>query len=92
MITIRELLNRIRWDREYGRGSFTVGYFDRVEGEIILVPLVRVRFDPDDRFSFRLTDAAGEPLSIPLHRICSVYRNGELIWHRERQPARKRGV
>lgn len=26
MITIRELLNLIRWDREYGRGDFTIGY------------------------------------------------------------------
>jgi MJ1316 RNA cyclic group end recognition domain len=27
MITIRALLNRIRWDRKYGRGEFTIGYF-----------------------------------------------------------------
>ena len=92
MITIRELLNRIRWDRDYGRGEFTVGYFDRVEERIILVPLVRVRFDPDDRFSFQLTDAAGEPLAIPLHRVCEVYRNGELIWRRERFQSLKRGL
>ncbi len=91
MITIRDLLNRIRWDREYGRGEFTVGYYDRVEGRIILVTLVQVRFDPDDHFSFQLTDAAGEPLSIPLHRVCEVYRNGEIIWHRERFAARKSG-
>jgi uncharacterized protein (UPF0248 family) len=83
MITIRALLNRIRWDREFGRGDFTVGYYDRLEERIILVPLVEVRFDPDDHFSFQLTDAAGEPLAIPLHRVCEVYRNGELIWRRE---------
>jgi uncharacterized protein (UPF0248 family) len=91
MITIRELLNRIRWDREYGRGEFTVGYFDRVEERIVLVPLVQVSFAPDDHFSFQLTDAAGEPLAIPLHRVCEVYRNGELIWRRERRPSRKSG-
>ena len=91
MITIRELLNRIRWDRDYGREEFTVGYFDRVEERVILVPLVQVRFDPDDRFSFQLTDAAGEPLDIPLHRVCEVYRNGELIWRRELFRPLKRG-
>ncbi len=84
MITIRDLLNRIRRDRDYGRGSFAVGYYDRVEKRTIVVPLGSVRFDPDDRRAFRITDAAGEPLSIPLHRVCVVYRNGELIWHRER--------
>ena len=89
MITIRELLNRIRWDPEYGRGEFAIGYFDRLEERIIVIPLGAVRFEPGDNFSFQLTDAAGEPLSIPLHRICEVYCNGELIWHRKRFPSRK---
>lgn len=84
MITIRELLNRIRWDREYGRGEFVIGYFDRIEERIILIPVGEVRFAPGDSFSFQLADAGGEPISIPLHRICEVYRNGELIWHRRR--------
>lgn len=89
MITIRELLNRIRWDRDYGRGTFAIGYFDRLAGRIIVVPLVQVRFDPHDHFSFQLVDAAGELLSIPLHRVRQVYRNGELIWHRERLTTHK---
>lgn len=84
MISIRELLNRIRWDREYGRGDFAIGYFDRFEQRIMVVPLEEVRFHPDDHSSLVLSDAAGEPLSIPLHRVYEVYRNGELIWHRER--------
>ena len=87
MITIRELLNRIRWDRDYGRGEFAIGYFDRLEGRVIVVPLGEVRFDQVDHFSFQLADAAGEPLSIPLHRACEVYRNGKLIWHRKRFPS-----
>jgi uncharacterized protein (UPF0248 family) len=89
MITIRELLNRIRWDRAYGRGEFAIGYFDRLAGRIIVVPLGRVQFAPDDHSSFQLTDAGGEPLNIPLHRVCEVYRNGELIWHRARCHSRQ---
>jgi uncharacterized protein (UPF0248 family) len=84
MITIRELLNRIRWDREYGRGEFAIGYFDRLAGRIIMVPLGEMLFDADDHLSFQLNDAAGEPITIPLHRVCEVYRNGELIWQRKR--------
>lgn len=42
MITIRELLNRIRWDREYGRGDFAIGYFDRIEQRIVVVPLGKI--------------------------------------------------
>jgi uncharacterized protein (UPF0248 family) len=89
MITIRELLNRIQWDPDYGRAEFAIGYFDRLEERIIVVPLGEVRFDPDDHFSFQLMDAAGEPITIPLHRVCEVYRNGELVWYRERFHSRK---
>lgn len=81
MITIRELLNRIRWDREFG-GEFAIGYLDRIEQRIIVVELGEVRFQPDDH-SLVLNDTAGEPVSLPLHRVYEVYRNGELIWHRE---------
>ena len=84
MITILELLNRIRWDQDFSRGDFAVGYFDRVEQRIIVVPLGEVRFHVGDHLSLVLTDADGDPLSIPLHRIYEVYRNGELIWHRQR--------
>jgi len=89
MITIRELLNRIRWDQEYGRGEFSIGYFDRLEDRVIVVLLGEVRFGPDDHYSFQLMDSVGEPLTIPLHRVREVYRNGELVWHRERFPSQK---
>src|SRR5689334_13866062 len=82
MITIRELLNRIRWDRAYGRGDFAIGYFDRFEQRIVVVPLGEVRLQPDND-TLVLKDTAGEPLSIPLHRVYEVYRDGVLIWHRE---------
>ena len=88
MITIRELLNRIRWDQYFGRGDFAIGYFDRVQQRMIVVPLGEVRFHVGDHVSLVLTDAAGEPLSIPLHRVYEVYRNGELIWYRERESAK----
>ena len=34
MTPIHELLNRIRWDPEFGRGRFEIGFFDRHEGVI----------------------------------------------------------
>lgn len=83
MIPIHELLNRIRWDEDFGRGEFVIGYYDRVEDRIIRVPLRELFFEPGDHFAFDLIDTAGELHSIPLHRIKEVRRNGELIWHRE---------
>ena len=85
MITIRVLLDRIRWDREFGRGEFALGYYDRLEGRIIVVPFAALHFDPDDHFSFQLTSASGTVHTIPLHRVCAVYRDGECLWQRARR-------
>jgi uncharacterized protein (UPF0248 family) len=82
MTPIHELLNRIRWDAEYAKADFKIGYYDRIEDEIILVSLKRIHFDPEDRFSFELYDDSTELHTVPLHRIRQVYRNGELIWER----------
>jgi uncharacterized protein (UPF0248 family) len=83
LIPIRELLNRIRWDPEYGQGAFAIGYYDRLEERIIVVPFGEVVFAPDDHFAIRVTDALGQTHTVPLHRVCEVYRNGERIWRRE---------
>jgi uncharacterized protein (UPF0248 family) len=85
MITIRALFNRIRWDQAYRQGEFAIGYYDRVENRVIVVPFAAVWFDPDDRFAMQLTTADGQVHSIPLHRVCLVSRNGALIWERKRR-------
>ncbi|MCG6899870.1 MAG: DUF504 domain-containing protein [Gammaproteobacteria bacterium] len=83
MIPIHELLNRIRWDREYGQADIEIGYYDRLEQRIIRVPMRSIFFEPGDHFAFDLYDHEGELHSIPLHRVKQVFRNGELIWQRE---------
>lgn len=87
MITILELLNRIRWDREYAQGDFAVGYYDRMEDRIIVVPFDAISFGRDDHFSFELTGIGGQTQTIPLHRVYEVYRNGKCIWKREHRQA-----
>jgi uncharacterized protein (UPF0248 family) len=85
MITIRALLDRIRWDQTYSQGKFAIGYYDRVEDRVIVVPFDEVWFDPDDRFAMQVAAADGQVHSVPLHRVYRVYRNGELIWERKRR-------
>ena len=84
MQTIRELLNRIRWDANFP-GEFEVAFVDHTKPELERVSVGDLRFDPDDSFSFELLDQDGEWVSIPLHRIRRVYRDGELI-HYETLP------
>ena len=83
MIPIHELLNRIRWDEAFAKGSFVIGYYDRVEDSVILVPISRVHVTPGDHFSFQVTDPDGYTHDVPFHRVKAVYKNNELIWHRE---------
>jgi uncharacterized protein (UPF0248 family) len=86
MIPIRQLLDRIRWDPEFGRGDFAIGYYDRVERGIVKVPLARIHLEPGNRFSFTAVAGDGSVHEVPFHRVREVYRNGELIWER---PARR---
>ncbi len=45
MIPIHELLNRICWDREFGKGIFEIGYYDRMEQKNIRVSFEKVLLD-----------------------------------------------
>jgi uncharacterized protein (UPF0248 family) len=87
MIPIQELLSRIRWDPEFGRGKFIVGYYHRIEAQIIKVPLARIAFGTDSPSSFDAIEADGSVHSVPYHRVPEVYRDGELIWQRPEPPA-----
>ena len=52
MIPIQDLLHRIRWDEEFGKGNFEIGYYDRVKDRIIRVSFQRIIFKKGDKFSF----------------------------------------
>jgi len=82
MTPIHELLNRIRWDKEFGQGRFAIGFFDRCEGVVHRVALQAVVFPDDERHTFQFVDEAGQSRRIPFHRIREVYKDGQLIWRR----------
>ncbi len=82
MTPVHELLNRIRWDADFGAAQFSVGYYDRIRKGIIVVPFSTLSFPAENHFDFTLLDEQGALRTIPLHRIRQVFRNGELIWER----------
>ena len=86
MTPIRELLNRIRWDADFARGKFELGYFDRVEGRIMVVSFREVAFPEDDPQSFQLVDTEGRRQRVPFHRVREIYKDGQLIWQRSQDP------
>lgn len=82
MTPIHELLSRIRWDPEFGKGDFQVGYYDRVENRLVMVPFEQIDFPQDAPDRFELTDAGGAVHRIPFHRVRAVLKDGQQIWHR----------
>ena len=82
MIPIEQLLNRIKWDEEFGKGNFVVGYYDRVLDRIIQISFAEILMQPGNHQSFSVMDAEGVIHSIPFHRVRQVYKNNELIWSR----------
>ena len=81
METIRELLTRIRWDDDFGRGTFDVGIYDRVADGLEFHALEDLQLEKGNHFSFTMI-VDGEVLTVPFHRIREVRKNGQLIWKR----------
>jgi len=83
MTPIHDVIARIRWDREFGAARFVIGYHDRVAGREVRVALDRIHFVPGERFAFEAVEPDGMVHQVPFHRVRDVWRNDELIWHRD---------
>ena len=83
MIPIHNLLSRIQWDREFGQGEFVLGYYDRILGEVVRVPFSEIIFPGGRCNAIQVLAQDGVIHSIPLHRIKEVYKDNDLIWHRD---------
>jgi uncharacterized protein (UPF0248 family) len=82
MRPLEELLHRIKWDAEFGKGAFALGYCDRVAHTEQIVRFESVTMDPLRPGTFSLEDENGLIVQIPLHRVRTVYKDGIVIWQR----------
>ncbi len=73
MIPIQRLLNKIRWDREFGTAYFEIGYVDHTLKEIVRIPVTKIHLQEGNQFSFQLENETGEMLEIPFHRVRRVF-------------------
>jgi len=67
VIPIHELLSRIRWDPEFGRGQWEIAYVDHAHPGLVRVPLTSIATQAGDHFMFQALDAE---------------RDGTLVWSR----------
>lgn len=79
MISIRDLLNKIKWDPQETPEDYVFYYYDRVEKK-----LKELRFEDIKEVSenFMLMEKEGIEAEIPLHRIKKVMRKGIVVWER----------
>ena len=82
MIPIHELLARIRWHPEFGRGRWEIAYLDHARPGLVRVALEDIVTQPGDHFMFQAFDEEGVAQGIPFHRIREVWRDGTLFWSR----------
>jgi len=76
MVPIKELLNKIKWDKKEKKEEYEVGYWDRIRGKEIRIDYGKIESFDDEFFNF-------DDSQIPLHRIKRVYKKGKLVWERK---------
>ena len=81
MQPLRELLNRIKWDTEFGEGRFALGYYDRIARNEKVVAFTPIMLDSAGH-SFSVCGDDGVIVRIPFHRVRTVYKDGAQIWRR----------
>lgn len=82
MQPIHELLSRIRWDEDFGKGDFQIAYVERGQDALARVGLENVEFESGNSFSFTALCSDKLYHDVPFHRVREVYKDGELIWKR----------
>ena len=81
MIPIKDLLNRIKWDKSWNPDEFTIVYLDRILNKGIEIPFNSIKMWYTS--FMEITGPTGDA-DIPLHRIKMVKKNGEVVWQREK--------
>jgi uncharacterized protein (UPF0248 family) len=79
MITIRELLNKIKWDQNLKPEDYTIYYLDRISKT-----LKKLKYSDIIRTeeTFMIIDMNGEETHIPLHRVRRVKEKNKVVWER----------
>ena len=79
MVTIKDLLNKIKWDKREVPEQYSLFYFDRIKKELIKIPYAKIKRIEG---SFMILDNEEES-SIPLHRIKKVIKKDIVVWERK---------
>jgi uncharacterized protein (UPF0248 family) len=80
MITIRNFLNKIKWDKNLNPDDHTIYYLDRISKT-----LKKVKYSDIIRTEgtfIIIRDDKGEEINIPMHRVRRVTNKKVIVWQR----------
>jgi uncharacterized protein (UPF0248 family) len=80
MQTVKELINKIRWDKREHQNEYEIGILDRFTKEIGFIPFSSVKSVEGQFMTITHED---ETTEIPLHRIRAVRKSGKVVWKRK---------
>jgi len=80
MISILNLLNKIKWDKNLNPEEYSVFYLDRISKGLIEIKYKDIK---NIEKNFIITEKNNKEVDIPLHRIRRVERNKKLVWERD---------
>lgn len=80
MIPIKDLLNKLRWDKTEEQNNYIIGYEDRLLQNVIEIPFLSIKKIEDN---FMVLEKDGGENYVPLHRIRIVKKKDEVVWQRK---------
>ena len=79
MQPIKDLLNKIKWDKRELPEEYLVYYLDRISQKLIKINYINIKRFEDN---FIVIEKNNEETYIPMHRIKEVRKNNVLVWKR----------
>ncbi len=76
MQAIKDLLNKIKWDKRENPSDYRIFYFDRVLGKLKELSYKDIK-EIEGNFL-----VLGDDTNIPMHRIRKVMKKGGVVWGR----------
>lgn len=79
MITIDELINKIKWDKRENPGEYSLFYIDRITKKLVEIKYTDIKMIDEGLI---VLEREGEETNIPLHRIKEVRKKDVAVWKR----------
>ena len=79
MTPIKDLLNKIKWDKAENPADYSAHYLDRISEKLIKIDFNQIKRVEG---TFLVLYRGEEEVNVPLHRIREVRKKGDIVWKR----------